>query len=172
MKSAVRQLNFSEINNLNHQFPLVVLCENFLSPENVGMTFRLGDAMGVRHLYLTGSTPTPPNRKLQKAARSAHKKVPYTYDLDTCKVLQQLRDSGYTLIGLEITNQSQDIRTFDFAKLEKIALIAGAERFGISENTLGLLDATVHVPMYGKGSSMNVVTALAVGLYEIVRQLG
>ena len=171
MSDFILQLKHGELKNHSHNIPLVVLCENFLSPENVGMAFRLCDAMGVQHLYLSGSTPTLPNRKLAKAARSAHKKIPYTHTLDTASLLEQLKTDGYTLIGLEITNQSEDIRTFDFKSIEKIALIAGAERYGISAATLHALDFTVHIPMFGTGSSMNVVTAISIGLYEITRQL-
>ena len=170
MDKGIKQLTHSESINQSRKFPVIVICENFLSPENVGMTFRICDAMGVEHLYLGGSTPTLPNRKLVKAARAAHKKVPFTHKLDIASLLVQLKQEGYTLIGLEITNQSKDICTFDFASLGKIAFIAGAERYGISEATLNTLDTTVHIPMYGEGSSMNVVTALSIGLYEITKQ--
>jgi len=172
MDKGIKQLTHSESINVSRTFPVVVVCENFLSPENVGMTFRICEAMGIQHLYLGGSTPTLPNRKVVKAARSAHKKVPFTHQLDVAGLLEQLKQEGYRLIGLEITNQSKDIQTFDFTALGKIAFVAGAERYGISEATLNSLDATVHIPMYGAGSSMNVVTALSIGLYEVTKQLG
>ena len=171
MNQRTKQLNHTEVINEVKKFPIAVLCENFLNPENVGMTFRICEAMGVEHLYLTGNSPNVPNRKVVKAARSAHKKVPYHHQLDTVDLLQQLKKDGYTLIGLEITNESKDIRTFDFTKFDKIAFIAGAERYGISDATLQVLDATVHIPMYGVGTSMNVVTALSIGLYEITQQM-
>ena len=166
----MRQLPFDEVQNEQRQFPIVVICENFLSPENVGMAFRLCEAMGVEHLYLSGSTPAPPNRKLAKAARSAHKRLPYTHEMDCEQLYHRLKATGYALVGLEIADQSQDLRSVDFKKYPKLALVAGAERYGLSAATLRQLDAAVHVPMFGVGSSMNVVTALSVGLYEVVRQ--
>ena len=172
MSQKIKQLAHSEIINTTKHFPIVVICENFLSPENAGMTFRVCEAMGVQHLYLTGSSPNLPNRKMVKAARSAHKRVPYSHHLDTAGLLQYLKQEQYTLIGLEITNQSADIRTFDFTIFDKIAFIAGAERYGISEATLQVLDKTIYIPMYGVGTSMNVVTALSIGLYEMTKQLG
>jgi len=171
MDKGIKQLPHSESINVSKTFPVVVVCENFLSPENVGMSFRICDAMGIEHLYLGGSTPTLPHRKIVKASRSAHKKVPFTHQLDVAGLLAQLKQEGYTLIGLEITNQSKDIRTFNFHKLSKIAFVVGAERYGISEAILQDLDTTVHIPMYGIGTSMNVVTALSIGLYEITKQL-
>ncbi|MFK7982984.1 MAG: TrmH family RNA methyltransferase [Saprospiraceae bacterium] len=171
MNKKIKQLTHTETVNLSKTFPVVVICEDFQSPENIGMTFRIADAMGVAHLYLTGNSPTLPHRKITKTARSADKRVPFSHRLDTAGLLQQLKQEGYTLIGLEITNQSADIRKFDFVKLDKIAFIAGAERYGISESTLAVLDATVFIPMYGVGTSMNVVTALSIGLYEITKQM-
>ena len=172
MNQKITQLTHSETINFSKTFPLVVVCEDFQSPENIGMTFRIADAMGVAHLYLTGNSPTLPHRKITKTARSADKRVPFSHHLDTAGLLQQLKQEGYQLIGLEITNQSEDIRAFDFKASEKIAFVAGAERYGISAATLQVLDATVHIPMYGVGTSMNVVTALSIGLYEITKQLG
>ena len=171
MALKIEQLTHAETTNLSKTFPIVVVCEDFHSPQNIGMTFRIGDAMGIAHLYLTGNSPTLPNRKISKAARSTDKRIAYSHHLDTASLLQQLKQEGYTLIGLEITNQSHDIRRYDFTSLEKIAFVAGAERFGISEATLQILDATVHIPMYGVGTSMNVATALSIGLYEITKQL-
>ncbi len=171
MNKKIKQLSHAEIINTAKKFPIVVLCENFLSPENIGMAFRICEAMGVQHLYLTGSSPNLPNRKVVKAARSAHKRVPYSHQLDTFGLLQELKAKDYQLIGLEITNQSEDIHTFDFSAYQKIAFVAGAERYGISEATLQILDTTVHIPMHGVGTSMNVVTALSIGLYEMTKQL-
>lgn len=171
MALKVKQLTHAETTNLSKTFPIVVVCEDFHSPQNIGMVFRIGDAMGITHLYLTGNSPTLPNRKISKTSRSADTRVAYSHHLDTASLLQQLKQAGYNLIGLEITNQSQDIRSFDFTSLEKIAFVAGAERSGISEATLQVLDATVHIPMYGVGTSMNVVTALSIGLYELTKQL-
>lgn len=171
MNKGIKQLTHSETENTIKKFPLVILCEDFQSPENIGMTFRIADAMGVRHLYLTGNSPNLPHRKISKVARSADKRMPYSHHLDTASLLQQLKEEGYTLIGLEITNQSEDIRSFDFKRFKKIVFVAGAERYGISEATLQVLDTTVQIPMYGIGTSMNVVTALSIGLYEITRQL-
>ncbi|MEM6316234.1 MAG: TrmH family RNA methyltransferase [Bacteroidota bacterium] len=170
MNSPIEQLTHEEINNQTHDFPLVVVVENLLSPENVGMTFRVCEAMGVQRLLLTGLTPAPPHRKIAKAARATQKRLPFQHSLDTAKTLEELKADGYTLIGLEITNQSQDLRRFDCTNFEKIVLVVGAEREGISAATLNTLDVTVHIPMFGTGSSMNVVTALSVGLYEIIRQ--
>ena len=171
-KPTIRQLEYSETVNYARVFPLVVLCEDFHSPKNVGMVFRICEVMGVQHLYLIGTSPHPPSRKLSKAARSAEKKVPFSWEANITALLQQLKTENYTLIGLEVTSESKDIRTFDFSSFDKIALVVGAENYGISEATLRQLDWAIKIPMYGKITSLNVATALSIGLYEITKQWG
>jgi len=166
----IKQLSHAETRNEEKIFPLIVIGENIHSPQNVGMIFRICEIMGVRHLYLTGSSPVPPGRKIAKSARSAEKRVPFSYNEDTMEVLNILKQEKYMTIGLEITDQSKDIRTFDFQSIDKIALIIGAENYGLSASTLNALDVTIQIPMFGTLSSLNVASALSIGLYEIIKQ--
>ena len=85
-------------------------------------------------------------------------------------VLITLKGEGFKLIGLEITNTSKALNETDFTKMEKIVLVVGAERTGISPDLLKITDETVHIPIFGQNSSMNVVNALAIALYEITSQ--
>jgi tRNA G18 (ribose-2'-O)-methylase SpoU len=49
--------------------------------------------------------------------------------------------------------------------------VIGEENFGISEAVLQQMDAVVHIPMFGQNSSMNLVQATSVALYEITNQM-
>ena len=51
---------------------------------------------------------------------------------------------------------------------EKIALILGNERHGISASVLTKLNKSIYIPMYGKNSSMNVAQAAAIAAYTII----
>jgi tRNA G18 (ribose-2'-O)-methylase SpoU len=97
--------------------------------------------------------------------------IPYYHRPETADTLRELKRNGYTLVGLEITDQSRSISETDFTPLQPIALIIGAESKGLFPETLELLDLSVHIPMYGRNTSMNVVQACGMALYEITRQL-
>jgi tRNA G18 (ribose-2'-O)-methylase SpoU len=71
---------------------------------------------------------------------------------------------------LEITNNSKPLGKFTFPKNKKIALIIGDENFGVSEAVLNLSEDIIHINMFGQNSSMNVVQATSITLYEISRQ--
>jgi len=167
----MRQLKHHEITNINTSFPIIVICDNFHSPENIGMAFRVCENMGVERLYLTGDSPLPPNKRIRKTARTADKYLPYTYQEDIVSLLQQLKAAGHTLIAIEITDESESLHQFNFSTHSKIAIILGTERTGISERVLAEVAHCVHIPMFGQLSSMNVIMAMSISLYEIGKQL-
>lgn len=74
-------------------------------------------------------------------------------------------------MSLEISEQSLPLHQFNFKLDKPIVLIIGDENFGISEAILKASNAILHINMYGENSSMNVVQATGIALYEITNQL-
>ena len=166
-----KQLNHAETTSVDTIFPLSILANNIEIAGNVGSLFRVADALGIEKLYLTGSTQTPPKYKIRKAARSTENHISYTYEESAITVIEQLKHSGYTIIALEITSRSQNIREFKLQQNEKTCLIIGSENLGISAELLALADHHLHIPMYGKNSSMNVITSCAIAVHELIQYL-
>ena len=82
-----------------------------------------------------------------------------------------LKASGYKIISLEITSCSINIEDFLITKSEKICLILGSENKGICQDLLDASDETIHIPMLGINSSMNVATTgCSIATYEITRK--
>lgn len=167
----MEQLNHEETKNSTHNLSIHVIAENMKSPENVGMAFRVCEAMGVKKLHLTGNSIQPPNRKIKKASRSTVNNLPWEYSDDSLMLIRKLQNDGYFIIALEIAKTSKSI--FDLKLPDpstKIALLMGSEKDGISEESLQCANICYHIPMYGKNSSMNVVNALSIALYESIRK--
>lgn len=164
-----RQLEHEEVKNDERKFPLAIVLENIRMPGNVGMIFRLAEAFGVSQIFLCQETATPPNRRISRAARSTIARMEYEVSESTQLTLKKLKEEGHTLIGLEVTDNSLPLHQYDFKKVEKVALVIGAEKGGITENILNELDACVAIQMYGKISSLNVATATSIALYEITK---
>jgi tRNA G18 (ribose-2'-O)-methylase SpoU len=87
------------------------------------------------------------------------------------EVIQQLKADGYTIVSLEITNTSIDLQKLKLQKDQHLCLILGSEDSGVSQALLDCSDFTVHIPMLGANSSMNVANACAIATYQITRQL-
>tara|TARA_R100001039_G_C1848522_1_gene108571 strand:- start:2083 stop:2616 length:534 start_codon:yes stop_codon:yes gene_type:complete len=151
-------------------FPITLVCDNITNAPNIGSLFRTADAFGVERIIFCGS-PIPKGRKMTKTSRATENIVPFDEKETILETLDQLKSENYFLISLEITNNSQEINTFRFPHNQKIALIIGDENFGISETVLTLSDAIIHINMFGQNSSMNVVQATSIALYEITKQV-
>ena len=152
------------------KFPIVLVADQVVRPTNVGSLLRLADAFGIEKLIL-GGPPIELSRKVWNTSRATEKVVHFEQRTDTRLELQKLRSEGYLLIGLEITSKSTPLSKIEFKKSQKIALVVGAERYGISENILNILDDCYHIEMYGQNSSMNVAQATSIALYELTKKL-
>jgi tRNA G18 (ribose-2'-O)-methylase SpoU len=151
-------------------FPITVVCDNVTNAPNVGSLFRVCDAFGVEKLvFCTENNPI--GRKMTKTSRATEKVVDYEVVSDLKTKILHLKKEGYNIVCLEITNNSQPIHEYQLQKNQKTALIIGDENFGIHKDILELSDAILHINMFGQNSSMNVVQATNIALYEFTKQL-
>ncbi len=146
---------------------LRVLAHDLELAANVGALFRIADALGVEHLHLSGSTPQPPDSRIRKAARSADRFVPFSHGNEPVALVASLKAVGWRIVSLELTTASVDVRALPVEPDDRICLVLGAEAAGVSQALLDASDATVHLPMRGRNSSMNVASACAIALWEI-----
>lgn len=164
-----KQLTHFEVEKVKSNKEIIVIAENIRTPENVGMIFRVSEAFGVKKVIFMGESPNLSNRKVLRTARSTEKELEITLNETPENIIPRLKNEDYLLIGLEITENSKILKNFDFSAHRKIAFFIGAERYGIDEKTLQQLDVNLHFNLFGKNSSVNVVNALTVGLYEATR---
>lgn len=88
---------------------------------------------------------------------------------DVAKFLQEKKDEGYTLCGLEQTTTSATLGEYEFP--EKCVLLLGKERQGVPADLLQLLDVTIEIPQYGITRSLNVHVSGAICIYEYTKQM-
>ncbi len=169
----MRQLRKKEIKKLmkveKRESEIYLILENIQYARNVASIFRTADAAGIKRLYLTGISQKPPfGKELKKASRNKEESVEWFYKNTTGEVLQTLKKLGFYIVGIELTDESKSINELnDFLKdKNKVCFIAGSEVYGITNSTLEKCDLTVHIPMYGKGASLNVGTSIGIVLYS------
>jgi len=139
-----------------------------MSPANLGALFRLADAMGVEKLIFDSTINTASHRML-KTSRSTFSRVIFNDNVDLTSEIKSLKSSGFIILGLEITSNSRPIKMISQKVYDKWFLLIGNEQNGIHESLLDSLDFHVHIPMFGNNSSMNVIQATAMALYELRR---
>jgi tRNA G18 (ribose-2'-O)-methylase SpoU len=151
------------------KFPIVLVCDKIRTPENIGMIFRVAESFGVEEIILDKESPSPADRSVKRISRDANKQVKFEVSDNLPGEIEKLKLGNYQVFALEITSDSKPVTQLKIKK-EKIVLVLGAERNGISRQLLELCDEAVHIDMYGNNSSMNVVNALSVALYEITNK--
>jgi len=147
---------------------LVIVCQSVAYPVNVGSIFRLADALDAVEVVLTGITPTPPHPTIAKVGRDKERYVPWRYVARPEAALEELRQRGYWLVALEITDDCRPYYAVDYPP--RVALVLGNEDHGVTRSCLALCQAAVFVPMYGQGKSLNVHVSLAVVGYHILHR--
>jgi len=149
---------------------VIMLCNNVTNAPNIGSLFRIADAFGIEKLIFCGSN-IPLGRKMTKTSRATENVVPFEIKENALDTIKELKNNGYQLISLEITDSSKPLHSYQFNTEKPIALVIGDENFGVSEDILKLSDAIIHIDMFGQNSSMNVVQAANICLYEMTKQL-
>ena len=165
----MKQLSHNDIQNQQQQFPITIVCDAIRTPENIGMCFRIAESFGVSKIYLHESSPATDNSNVKRTARNTVNQITHSTYTSFNNTIQQLKEEGNTIIGIEITDKSIDIQNFNFKNHEKIVLLLGSERHGIKN--IDHIDYSISIPMYGRNSSMNVIHSLGIALYKITNQL-
>jgi len=163
------QKEHEDIRNATHDLNIVVVAENIRTPENLGMIIRVSEAFGVKKVLFIGDKTADFSTKAKRAARHADQLLMFEFISDSDRLFEQLQHKNYRLIALEYTSSSQPITELKMAEKDHLAIVIGSERKGISARILKKMQSSHHIKMYGKNSSINVVNALSIALYQLVK---
>ena len=167
---AGKRLTPAEIGSIR-RFPLTVLLDNVRSLYNVGSIFRSADGARVGELILTGYTPTPPRRKIEKTALGSTSTVPWRYEADPVAAALSLKRSGVRICVVEHTDCSRPYHALGPADLP-ICLVIGNEITGVAKNLIEAADMAVEIPMYGMKQSLNAAVAFGIVVFACARIAG
>ena len=144
------------------------LLDNIRSTYNVGSMFRTADGAGLRHLHLSGLTPTPGNPKINKTSLGAEGVVPWSYHLNGLDTAMGLKGKGLRLWALEISSQADSLFTV-MPELTgpPILLVVGNEISGVDPSLLEVCDKVLAIPMLGQKRSLNVAIAFGIAVYHL-----
>ena len=157
------------INNYKRN-PIHVVCDSIRSIYNIGSIFRTSDGAFIEKLYLTGYSPYPPRKEIEKVALGATLSVPWEYHKDAVRLINKIKSEGIKICVLELTEKKNlywqiDIKDFP------ICLVLGNEITGVSKEITDIADLSVELPMLGIKQSLNVSVAYGIAVYEMVRKL-
>jgi tRNA G18 (ribose-2'-O)-methylase SpoU len=149
--------------------PVYVVCDNIRSIFNVGSVFRTSDGAFIEKLFLTGYTPCPPRKEIDKVALGATLSVPWEYYETPLEIVLKLKEQGVKICVLELTDKERlywEVCKEDFP----LCLVIGNELTGVSREVIEAADFSVQIPMNGIKQSLNVSVAYGIAIYEIIRK--
>ena len=145
---------------------LTVLMENVIKPHNLAAVTRTLEAVGGMEIHAVSQLKSI--RLSQMSAAGTRRWVKVIKHASTTDALQQLKQRGFRLVATSPAETASDYRDIDYTG--PIAVLAGEEQDGISEQALALADVSITIPMVGMVQSLNVSVATALVLYEAYRQ--
>jgi tRNA G18 (ribose-2'-O)-methylase SpoU len=164
---AAKRLRIEDIDEVQ-RLPMVVVVDNVRSLYNVGSIFRTSDGILIERLVLSGFTPHPPRKEIEKTALGATKSVPWEYVKSPVEALKSFRARGYTIACLELADTS--IPYFEFPRKDfPLCLVIGNEIVGVSKEIVSLSDVALEIPMVGVKQSLNVAVAYGIAAFELAR---
>ena len=153
------------------KIPVVIVLDNIRSGHNVGSVFRTADAFRVQKIFLCGHTCTPPHPEIYKTALGAEDTIPFEKSNSIVDCIENLRSNGYTIIGIEQTDNSSLLNDLSIHKKNDYAIVLGNEVDGVQQEALDICDHIVEIPQEGTKHSLNISVAAGVVLWEFFKGL-
>jgi 23S rRNA (guanosine2251-2'-O)-methyltransferase len=155
------------------QVGVIVVLDNIRSLYNTGAFFRTADGCGVEKLVLCGITPRPDQgtrqrRGIAKTALGAEDSVAWEYEAEAAVAVAKAAAAGYAVAAIENSPQAVDLYRWDAPS--SVCLVFGHETDGVAVELARGLTTHVRIPMRGQKRSLNVASAAAVVLYELMRR--
>lgn len=175
--------------------PIYFILENIYDTYNIGGLFRLADALAIEKIYLCGEMEVPPNSRIKKASIGTYKVVNWEYKKTAKEAIESFKNesqkflsrvnssspvgsSSYTNSRKNFPASSPQVIAVEQAKNSipyqkanyslPLALVFGNETYGVTEETLKLVDFIVEIPMYGINKSLNVIVSAAIVSYWVI----
>jgi 23S rRNA (guanosine2251-2'-O)-methyltransferase len=145
---------------------VVVVLDQVSDPRNVGAVLRSASAFGALAVVLPVHGSPPPSGALAKAASGALERVPLVRVVNLALALDRLKEAAFWICGLDET-ASQTLAALDLGG--RVALVLGSEGRGMRRLVRERCDYLARLPTRTQQSTINVSTAAAVALYELVR---
>lgn len=146
---------------------IIVMLDQVTDPHNVGAVLRSASAFGADGVVMQRRHAPELEGVLCKTASGAVEHLPVAYETNLSRALEELKDSGYTVIGLD---EHADKTFSSIAIPQKAVLVLGNEGEGMRRLIREHCDVLVTLPTQKPINSLNVSNAAAVALYALAQK--
>ena len=143
----------------------VAVLEDIVDHTNVGAAFRSAAALGIDAVLVTPRCADPFYRRSVRVSMGTVFQVPWTRIERWPEGVEALRELGFTVAALALSDDAVDLGDLAADPPERLALVLGTEGDGLGRRTVAAADLVVRIPMGGDVDSLNVAAASAVAFY-------
>lgn len=143
---------------------VLVMLDQVTDPHNVGAILRSACVFGLDGMIMQRKHAPTLDGVLAKTACGGVEHVPVAYETNLNRTLEELKESGYFVYGLD--ERGDDLRSISNLP-DKIVLVLGAEGPGLRRLVKENCDSLLRLPTSGPISSLNVSNAAAVSFYAL-----
>jgi len=145
---------------------LYLVAETIEKPGNLGSLLRSADAAGASGVIVCDRRTDLFNPNVIRASTGAIFSMPLA-DCSSEEAVAWLRSNGVAILS---ASPHASVVHSDADMKRAVAIVVGAEQYGLSKFWMDSADLNVRIPMLGRMDSLNVATAATILLYEAARQ--
>jgi 23S rRNA (guanosine2251-2'-O)-methyltransferase len=146
---------------------MLVAVDELQDPQNFGAIIRSAVAMGATAVVWPEHRSAPLSPVTFRASAGAVEHATLCRVAALPRALEELRARGVRCVGLDM---SVDTPVDHIDLTGPVALVVGAEGKGLRKTVKRVCDGLARLPMPGPIDSLNASAAVAIALYEVVRQ--
>lgn len=150
----------------NGEDPFILVLDGIEDPHNLGAILRTGECVGVHGIIIPERRAASVDSVAMKVAAGAAEYVKVARVKNLSRTLDELKNKGVWIVGLDMYGE----RYYEQNLKGPIALVVGNEGKGISRLVKKKCDYMISIPLKGKVSSLNASNAVAVAVYETLKQ--
>ena len=144
---------------------LTIVLDQVQNYHNISAVIRSADAFGISTVHLIGDS----FEYSKTISLGAENWVVLNRFMDSKTAAEQLHADGYRLVVLrpkkESDSSEDNLPIYSLPFDQKLALVFGNERSGVSPELTAAADIAAHIPMFGFVESLNVSVACAIALF-------
>ena len=147
---------------------VVVVLDGLVDHTNVGAAFRSVAGLGADAVLVTSTCSDPLYRRAVRVSMGTVLQVPWTRIPEWREAGPMLREAGFQVASLALTDDAIDLADWRRERGERVAIVLGNEGHGLGRDALAASDVVVRIPMHHGVDSLNVAATSAVALWAVL----
>lgn len=166
--SPIKYLELDDFLDQKHENHSLIILDGIEDAHNLGAIIRTAVCAGVNGIIIPSRRNVQVNSIVEKVSAGAVNHIPVIKVNSLTNAVEKLKNANWWIIAAE-ASANDNYYEVDYNNMN-FAIIMGAEHAGISKSLIKASDFVVKIPMMNNFNSLNVSNALAIIIFETVRQ--